>query len=406
MTTVKLKFRPSAVAGKEGILYYQITHHRAVRSVKTPYRIYPDEWDGSSGAVFDGNAGPRRSYLQVVRDCVDWNLRQIKNVAVFMERHEMETGETVSMSDIIVAVKRIIPCQTVFVFMRSRIAYLIRMNRIGTANTYSATLRSFMRFRRSEDLSFESVSIDTIDAYEAYLKSRGLVRNTTSFYMRTMRTAYNLAVEQGLTADRGVFRHVYTGFDKTGKRAISLNDIKAISRLDLSCSHTLSFARDMFLLSFYMRGMPFVDMAYLRKTDLKDGFVVYCRKKTRQRLTIEWETHMQVIVERYAGEASSTPYLLPIIKEADGMEYRQYLKVQHKVNRSLKRIAAMAGLGIPLTMYVARHTWATVARKMNIPMSVISEGMGHDSEKTTQIYLASIDTSEIDKANRRILNSI
>lgn len=134
--------------------------------------------------------------------------------------------------------------------------------------------------------------------------------------------------------------------------------------------------------------------------------LVYCRRKTNQQLIVEWESEQQEIVERYAHQTESSPYMLPIINKVDGTEYRQYQRMQENVNRALKRIGNMIGLKMPLTTYVARHSWASMARDMNIPIPIISEGMGHQSYKTTQVYLNSIDTSRINKANRDIIRRI
>lgn len=115
--------------------------------------------------------------------------------------------------------------------------------------------------------------------YESHLRIFGLCRNTTSFYLRVFRSVYNRAVDDGLTEQSNPFKRVYTGVDKTSKRAISLKEIKKIKDLDLSSTPTLDFARDMFLFSFYMRGMSFIDIAYLKRKNLSNGFVVYNRRK-------------------------------------------------------------------------------------------------------------------------------
>lgn len=222
--------------------------------------------------------------------------------------------------------------------------------------------------------------------------------------MRILRTVYKKAVEKGITTDRHPFKHVYCGMDKTVKRNIPLTAIKEIKNLDLSRSETLDFARDMFLFSFYTRGMSFVDMAYLKKTDLRNGILTYRRKKTGQLLSIEWTQQMQEIIDKY--QLNTTQYLLSIILHEDGSERRQYLNQCMKINRKLKVIASLIQLQIPLSLYVARHSWATIARGKDIPLSVISEGLGHDSEMTTQIYLDSIKSSEVDKANRKILSEL
>ena len=195
---------------------------------------------------------------------------------------------------------------------------------------------------------------------------------------------------------------VYTGVEKTLKRAISLNDLKRIKGLDLSLKPNLDFARDMFLFCFYTRGMSFIDMAYLRKKDLQNGILSYRRRKTGQQLFIKWERCMQEIVDKYP--INETEYLLPIITKRNKDYRKQYTNELHRVNHLLKKIGKQLDLSIPLTMYVGRHSWASIAKSRNVPISVISEGMGHDSENTTQIYLASLDTSVVDRANKKILD--
>ncbi len=254
----------------------------------------------------------------------------------------------------------------------------------------------------------EEMTSALMQEYEAYLKASGIVMNTISFYMRILRAVYNRAVEKGIVEQRNPFRHVYTGIDKTVKRALALKEIRKIKELDLTFYPALDFARDMFLFSFYTRGMSFVDMAYLQKSDLKNGVLVYRRRKTGQQLSVKWEECMQAIVDKYKVRVMPDwPYLLPIITVMDAKKVRkQYKNSLYAVNLNLKRVAARIGLSIPLTTYVARHSWASIARNKNIPLAVISEAMGHDSELTTQIYLASLECSVIDKANTLILKDL
>lgn len=180
--------------------------------------------------------------------------------------------------------------------------------------------------------------------------------------------------------------------------------IKIIKTLDLSLNPSLDFARNMFLISFYLRGMSFIDMAFLKKSDLKNGYITYRRHKTGQQLVIEWTKEMQLILDKYPE--NSTDYLLPIIRKPGTNERYTYRNVGYNINHNLKIIAKMVGVTIPLTLYVARHSWASAAKAKGIPLSVISEGMGHDSEATTQIYLASLDTSVVDRANSLIISSL
>ena len=284
--------------------------------------------------------------------------------------------------------------------------HLDRMHRLGkvrTGETYTCTLNSFMRFRQGKDVLWKDFDADLTASYEAYLKSTGVSMNTISFYNRILRAVYNRAVEKGFTKQVFPFKNVYTGVEKTIRRGLPIKTIRNIRNLDLSHCPSLDYARDMFLFSFYTRGMSFVDMAYLKKNDLKNGILTYRRKKTGQRLCIRWERDMQDILEKYHISQES-PYLLPIIHKIGKEERKQYNNALHLVNKKLKFIGSILQLSIPLTMYVARHSWATVAKSKNIPLSVISEGMGHDSENTTLIYLASLNTEIIDKANKLILD--
>ena len=115
---------------------------------------------------------------------------------------------------------------------------------------------------------------------------------------------------------------------------------------------------------------------------------------------------MQEIVDTYAHLTVGSPYLLPIITKQDGTERRQYERMEHKVNRLLKKIGALVGLQIPLTTYVGRHCWASTMRDMGASLSIVSKGLGHESLKTTQIYLSSIDTEGVVKANRQLIGKI
>ncbi len=294
--------------------------------------------------------------------------------------------------------------QSLFNFMRDIIFQLKQMGKHRTSETYYATLKSFMQFREDRDILLDDISSDLILMYEAYLLGKGITRNSSSFYIRILRAVYNRAVEKELTLQRFPFKHVYTGIDKTVKRAISLKAIKHIKNLDLSLNPTLDFARDIFLFSFYTRGMSFIDMAYMKKKDLVNGILTYRRRKTGQQLFIKWEKCMQEVVNKH--DIMGNCYLLPIIKVPNINERRQYENTLRLVNNKLKDIAKMIHLQIPLSTYVARHAWASIAKSKNIPISVISEGMGHDSEKTTQIYLASLDSSVINEANSIIIKDL
>ena len=399
MASVKVKFRPSTIGDKEGTLYYQVIHNRVVRQIYTDYKLFASEWDCHSEAVnlhLISSKDERNNYLLSISSRIRWDKDRLNKII-----YTLSQSGTFVADDIVV---RFLNRQELSFkdFICLQIARLKRLGKIRTSETYTAALRSFSGFMNDKEVLFDQLNADLIAEYEAYLKGRGNSPNTVSFYMRILKAVYNRAVEDGLTEQRHPFKSVYTGVEKTLKRAISLNDLKHIKGLDLSLKPNLDFARDMFLFCFYTRGMSFIDMAYLRKKDLQNGILSYRRRKTGQQLFIKWERCMQEIVDKYP--INETEYLLPIITKRDEDYRKQYTNELHRVNHLLKKIGKQLDLPILLTMYVGRHSWASIAKSRNVPISVISEGMGHDSENTTQIYLASLDTSVVDKANKKILD--
>lgn len=397
-TTVKVKFRPSTVKDRPGSIVYLVTHRRTVRQITTGYRIFPEEWDDRQSKVISFYS-ERTGIIRQVAQKLAEDMKRLDSVIT-----ELENNENPFTADDVVGMFRKVATElSFFRFMDEVISQLKRLGKVRTAETYTSTLHSFMRFRDGKDVMSDEINSDLMMGYEAFLKSNGVAMNTVSFYNRILRAVYNRAVEKGLVKQSNPFKHVYTGIDKTVKRAIPLKTIRRIKELDLSLKSSLDFARDMFLFSFYTRGMSFVDMAYLKRTDLHNGVLSYRRRKTGQRMFIKWEKCMQEILDKYP--ANEMGYLLPIIK-IPSKERTQYRNMQRFVNNKLKQISTMAGLQMNLTMYVSRHSWASIARSQNIPLAVISEGMGHDSENTTQIYLASLDNSMIDKANEMILKKL
>ena len=399
MASIKVKFRPSTSENKEGTIYYQIIQNRVIRQLKTDYRLFMHEWNEDNNAVIATNSS-QQHYLQSIEERIDWDIKRLQSIINQLENKRVKY----TADDIISTFQKQANEQSLFNFMQGVIAQLQQMGKQRTSETYRCTLKSFMQFREDKDVLLADIDSDLMLMYEAYLRGRGLTKNSTSFYMRILRAVYNRAVEKDLTTNRNPFKHVYTGIDKTIKRAIPLKAIKQIKNLDLSLQPSLDFARDMFMFSFYTRGMSFIDMAYLKKKDLSNGILSYRRRKTGQQLFIRWEKCMQEIVEKYNADYYSS-YLLPILKYPYDNR-NQYKNVLYRTNKSLKEIAKMIGLSIPLTLYVARHSWASIAKSKNIPISVISEGMGHDSETTTQIYLASLDNAVVDRANAQILKDL
>lgn len=401
MAKIKLKFRPSSVAGKEGTLYYKVTHKQDARQISTKFKIFPCEWDKHLSAVVLPHAdNERRNILMSIQAKVAGDLARLLEIIQGLDKqaspyHADDVVKAFNTTDGIG-----------FIAYSRRLIAQMKAANIPIAEKYKYSLNKFVKFHGDTEVSFQEFNSQLMVTFEAWMKGK-VTRNTSSFYMRCLHAIYNRAMEEGLVKEGGnPFHRVYTGVDKTQKRALPMPLIQKIKDCDLTDKPKMAYARDLFLLSFYFRGMSFIDMAYLTKHNIANGVLSYSRKKTTQPLVIKQLPKMNEIIRRYAKSCTGD-YLLPILSETDIRKSRlQYKNESRKVNTQLKKLGETLNLPIKLTMYVARHSWATAAHKKNVPISVISQGLGHDSEKTTMVYLASIDTSEVDKANDLVLGSL
>lgn len=287
-------------------------------------------------------------------------------------------------------------------FFGAYVVQLEREGRSGSAANYRMACRKFASFLGSRRLSVAQLTREIVVEYETWLRQAGLSPNTISFYLRYLRAVYNAASMQiGLQTRRDPFLFVRINQVATIKRAISPANLRRIVEYDLSKRNPrMALARDLFLFSFFARGMSFVDMAYLRKSDIHDNTLSYRRRKTGQWLTMAIEPCMQEIIDRYN---SPTDYLLPILQDES---YKNYRSQQRDLNRHISALGLELEFERPLTFYVARHTWATMARDSGAPIQVISAGMGHTSERTTNIYLAQLDHNRIDDLNRQVISQL
>jgi integrase len=238
-----------------------------------------------------------------------------------------------------------------------------------------------------------------LEAFREFLIKRKCSVNTISVHLRTLRAIYNKAIkEKAVSEDLYPFKNFKISTETTKKRAIKREDIEAIIKLDLSSRPDLDYARDLFLFSFFFRGMSFVDIAFLKVSDIIGDRLYYTRKKTRQKFSIKITEKAWGVIKKYNDLSNKKSYIFPILQR-EGEEYLDYRNAMRLVNKKLKKLSEMAELSEPITTYTARHSWATIAKRSGIPTAIISEGLGHDSEETTQIYLDSFENDVLDQAN-------
>ena len=300
----------------------------------------------------------------------------------------------------------------VVTFMKQVATGLQVEGNFGTAHVYRSSLNAIIAYCGEEDLLFSEVTSEWLKGFEVYLRSRGCSWNTVSTYLRTFRAVYNRAVDlRKAPYIPHLFRSVYTGTRADHKRALGDEDIKRVFvklSQTLPCSQSLRKAQEFFILMFLLRGLPFVDLAYLRKSDLRDNVITYRRRKTGRTLSVTLTAEAMVLVKRYMNRDSSSPYLFSLLKSREGTPeaYREYQLALRSFNQQLMLLGELLGLSDKLSSYTARHTWATTAYYCEIHPGIISEAMGHSSITVTETYLKPFQNQRIDQANQEVISFV
>ena len=309
-------------------------------------------------------------------------------------------------------------------FMLSVITDMERQGRYSTAHVYHCALKSAVKYG-GHSLHMEDLTPGWLQSYQEYLLRQSLLWNTISTYMRMLRAVYNRAVDMGLAPYiPRQFKNVFTGRYANHQRALKKGEIKRVLLEDVveeeadrssesepaasSDSRNLGWARACLELMLRFHGIPFIDLANLRKVDLRNGYLTIRRHKTRMPLSITVDAAAMKLLRRYANNDPSSPYLLNILNGSlSGKEaYKDYQRALRMLNLQLYRLSRVCRLGKRLSSYAARHTWASIAKSCGIAVEVISEALGHASITTTEGYLKQFDNDEIEKANKVIINYI
>ena len=300
----------------------------------------------------------------------------------------------------------------VVAFMKQVAKGLQMEGNFGTAHVYRSSLNAIIAYRGKGDFTFHEVTPEWLKGFEIHLRGRGCSWNTVSTYLRTFRAVYNRAVDcRGAVYVPHLFRSVYTGTRADRKRALDTEDIqKVFTKLPQSSVVTSDMRRtqELFVLMFLLRGLPFVDLAYLRKSDLHDNVITYRRRKTGRPLSVTLTREAMVLLKRYMNRDSSSPYLFSLLESREGTKeaYREYQLALRSFNQQLLLLGQLLGLGDRLSSYTARHTWATTAYYCEIHPGIISEAMGHSSITVTETYLKPFRNKKIDEANQLVTDFV
>lgn len=292
-------------------------------------------------------------------------------------------------------------------FSDKLISQMIEINRTGNAIVYQTAVNRLLSFYGRDDLGFQEIDYSLLDDFAHHLSMNGLKQNSISNYFRSIRAIYNKAIKAKIIERSNYpFAEISIRSEKTAKRAISKDDITKLMRLKLETNSTAERSLKHFLLSFYLRGMSFTDLAYLKQSNIIDGRVVYKRRKTHKDYSIKLFPEAQVLFEQLYVDGSK--YLLPILPN-DALEdsiatkkiIRQFIKT---TNKYLKRLSEIAEIGSPVTTYTSRHSFGTIAKRLGYSNELIAESLGHEyGNKITNIYLDTFDTEVIDSMHQCVI---
>lgn len=296
------------------------------------------------------------------------------------------------------------PNNDFMVYLSAVASRLHSMERLGTAHVYRSTFNRVNDFVGGKPLAFEDITPTWLQAFQNYLLKRMLHWNTISTYMRMLRAVYYRAVDEGRAPFRPrLFKGVYTGTRVTVKRAL---DEQVLCQLQkpLPTPGRLEQTRQLFMLLFMLRGIPFVDIAYMRRCDLHGDLLTYRRRKTGAWLTVRVEPEAMRLIEKLKSSDPDSPYLFPFVQSAGAEGYRQYTNALRHFNHQLKLLAAQLQHPVHLSSYAARHSWATLANYHNFQPELISNAMGHSSVKVTETYFKRHADERIHEMNRNLLS--
>ncbi len=294
--------------------------------------------------------------------------------------------------------------QSVFKYTEQVIADLLSSKRIGTARSYKGVLNILRSFTHGKDLSFTDITFPFLQSLEVDHLGKGNGLNGLAVYLRTIKALYNRAIKEGIVEKEFYpFSAYKIKTAPTAKRSLPGSQLAKIITYVLEESHPLFHARNYFVASYLMYGMNFADMAYLKKTDLVEGRVQYRRKKTAKLYDIKITDSLGRILSYYLDRFSDSEYVFPILKRATvEMQAKDILWARKRYNTRLKKLGALCGILTPLTSYVSRHSFATQAMMLEVPVKAISTMLGHSSIKTTEVYLNSLPSNMLDSYNAKI----
>ena len=382
-------------------IIFRIIQFKTVYTISSGISISKIHWDDKKRQVSQDYANASRINLQLTK----------KYVAIQSAILQLEDDFTIEgLKELLDKNHKPISQTTFKAFADELIAQMYSVKRTGNAIVYQTAVNRFLLFCNKPNIKFSEINYSLLDRFSHDLKLQGLKQNSISNYFRSLRAIYNKAIKAKI-----IDRSLYPFFDikikteKTVKRAILVADIARLNQVVKDNQTPTYKAFKYFLLSFYLIGISFTDMAYLSRKNIFDGRVVYRRRKTHKEYSIKLFPQAEAILDLFYQEKSK--YLIPILPDYVVEDSLVAKKLIHQwiktTNKYIKRLGQELGIASPLTTYVARHQFATTAKRLGYSNELIAEALGHEyGNKITNIYLDSFDQEVVDDMHKRVIANI
>lgn len=405
MASVKARLKNDLELSDGGYaIIMQVIHDRKKKTFHLGHSALENQWNKEKGVPMSNHPDHK-----IIKSRIKNEVLRLKNIIAELENK----GRPFTLQDVERKYKNKLSDDSFAGYCDQLINSFNETGKNGNAIVYQSLADSFEDFAGKRKYMLYEIDYHAVNRYHDYLRKKvtvlkdektikRLTPNGISFYMRTLRAIINRAIKDGLLDEKDYpFKNITIKSEKTRKRAVNKEIIKLIEDLQVKPEDNLQLYKDLFLFSFYNRGISFVDMAFLRVNNISDGRINYTRQKTGQQFSIKITEKAKAIIDRYNDLTEKDSYVFPIIQRKD-KEYLDYRNAMRLMNKKLKKISEILKLDVNLSSYVARHSWATIAKKAGVATAVISEGLGHTTEEITQVYLDSFENDTLDAANELV----
>ena len=397
-------YKSKTLANGEHPLMLRIIQNRKTQYKSLNISVAAKHWD------FDKNAPkPKCPHKDLINKIILKTKLEYQQKVLEKKANE----EEFTASSLIHEQKNEIKAMTVEDFYKQLIKELKEKGQIGNSYAYLSSYDNLKNFNKGRKLNYTFSHIDVVfcKKFEDWMRRKGNKDTTISYQFRTLRAAFNRAITAKVVSkEKNPFSefklsHLNT---KTMKRALSKADILKIMDADCHDKSELSqLAHDLFCFSYLCGGISLVDMANLTPENIIEGRLIYQRQKTHGNINLQLSDRAFQIISKYSDYQKRANYFFPILhckRHITPMQkHNRVRKYCLHINHELKLLAKELNITANVTTYVARHSFATILKKSGVNIGIISQALGHQDIKTTQIYLSKFDNEQVDEAMKNLL---